>query len=306
MTGSADAPGCPHCGAAYDREHRFCGNCGGRLPSAAGRANPAAHQPNAAVNAPPVSPPPANSAGAPPDAPRPAADRELDRLVGPRYGETPPPRPATVRDDASSTAYYISPNRVILLSLLTTGLYAFYWMYLTWRHYRDHTGASAYPVCHALTMLVPVYQFFRLHAHIRSYRELMDEWGVPSTLNPMLSIGLAVAAVALLWAAARMASDAAVLGEQPSIVGVALSETQRMGYFAANAARVALMAGLMWQAQGNLNRYWQRRIGMQLAPAPLSLVEIALAVVGIINWIGWIIILLNPELLAATPAGAEP
>lgn len=293
MTGSADAPGCPHCGAAYDREHRFCGSCGGRLPSAVGSDNPAGRRPNAAVNAPPVSPLP--------DAPRSAADRELDRLVGPRYGETSPPRPATVRDDASSTAYYISPNRVILLSLLTTGLYAFYWMYLTWRHYRDHTGAPAYPVCHALTMLAPVYQFFRLHAHIRSYRELMDEWGVPSTLNPMLSIGLAVAALALFWAAARLMSDAAMLGEQSSIVGVALSETQRTGYFAANAARVALMAGLMWQAQGNLNRYWQRRIGMQLAPAPLTLVEIALVIVGIINWIGWIIILLNLELPAAAP-----
>lgn len=279
MTGSADAPACPHCGAAYDRAHRFCGSCGGRLPEAAGQS----------------------------------ADRELEQLAGPRYGETPQPgpepepRPAPVRAGASGPAYYISPNRVILLSVLTTGLYAFYWMYLTWRHYRDHTGASAYPVCHALTMLVPVYQFFRLHAHIRAYRELMDEWGVPSTLSPMLAIGLAMAALALLWAAMRLVSDAtAALGEQPAIDGMALSEGQRIGYFAANAARVAIMAGLMWQAQGNLNRYWQRRIGIQLAPAPISLVEIALVIIGIINWIGWAIILLNlsPELLAAGNGGA--
>ena len=302
MTGSDSAPACPHCGAAYDREHRFCGSCGGRLPSATGRDNPAAQRPDVPVSAPPGSLPPAHTAPLP-DASRPSADQELDRLAGPRYGETRQPRPEPVPAGAASSAYYISPNRVILLSLLTTGLYAFYWMYLTWRHYRDHTGASAYPVCHALTIVLPVYQFFRLHAHIRSYRELMDEWGVPSTLNPMLSIGLAVAALALLWAATRLVSDAATLGEQPSIVGVGLSETQRIGYFAANAARAAIMAGLMWQAQGNLNRYWQRRIGMQLAPAPLSLVEIALVILGIINWIGWTIILLNPELLATAPDG---
>ena len=284
------APACPHCGAAYDREHRFCGRCGGRLPVAAAAA--AVADPGIAAPAP-----------SPSDESRQSADRELDRIAGPRYGETPPPRPAPARADAANPAYYISPNRIILLTALSTGLYAFYWMYLTWRQYRDHTGATAYPVCHALTLLAPVYQFFRLHAHIRAYRELMDEWGVPSTLNPLLSLGLAVAAVALLWAAARMVSDAATLEEQPTIIGVALSESQRIGYFAANAARVALMAVLMWQAQGNLNRYWQRRIGMPLAAAPVSLVEIALSILGIINWIGWTVILLNPELLATD--GAE-
>lgn len=289
-TNTDRAPACPHCGATYDREHRFCGRCGGRLPAAA-----------AAVADGGIAPP----APAPSDASRQSADRELDRIAGPRYGETPQPRPAAARAAADNPAYYIAPNRVILLTVLSTGLYAFYWMYLTWRQYRDHTGATAYPVCHALTLLAPVYQFFRLHAHIRAYRELMDEWGVPSTLNPILSIGLAVTAVALLWAAARMVSDAATLEEQPTIIGVALSESQRIGYFAANAARVAMMAVLMWQAQGNLNRYWQRRIGLPLAAAPVSLVEIALSILGIINWIGWTVILLNPELLAATAAAPE-
>ena len=30
--------------------------------------------------------------------------------------------------------------------------YLFYWFYLTWRQYRDHTGDTAYPVWHALTL----------------------------------------------------------------------------------------------------------------------------------------------------------
>ena len=90
------------------------------------------------------------------------------------------------RDDA--LPYYIPPTRVVLLTLLSAGLYIFYWMYVTWRHYREHTGDIAYPIFHALTLLVPVYNFFRLHAHIRVYQELMEARGVPTTLNPVRAV----------------------------------------------------------------------------------------------------------------------
>ena len=285
MTGSDGAPGCPHCGAAYDREHRFCGRCGGRLPSDAAAA--------ADGGIPTVAQPPTPPA----DAPRPSADREMDRIAGPRYGETRQPRPAPA--GAANPAYYIAPNRVILLTVLSTGLYLFYWMYLTWRHYREHSGENAYPICHALTLLAPVYQIFRLHAHFRVYRELMDEWGVPSTLNPALAAALLVAAIALYVVAVRLVAD--LLAPAPEVAATLPTMPERIGFFAASAARVGIVAWLLWQAQGNLNRYWQRRIGMPLAAAPISLVEIALVILGIINWMGWTIILLNPELLATPP-----
>lgn len=298
MTGSDGAPACPHCGAAYDREHRFCGRCGGRLPSASTSAADAAVG-GAGRPAPASTPPPA-------DASRPSADRELDRIAGPRYGETPQSRPAPARAGAANPAYYISPNRVILLTVLSTGLYLFYWMYLTWRHYREHSGENAYPVCHALTLLAPVYQVFRLHAHFRVYRELMDEWGVPSTLNPALAAALLVAVIALYVVAVRLVAD--LLAPAPEAAAEALAALptmqERVGFFAASAGRVGIVAWLLWQGQGNLNRYWQRRIGMPLAAAPVSLVEIALVMLGVINWMGWTIILLNPELLA-TPAPAD-
>ena len=301
MTGSDGAPGCPHCGAAYDREHRFCGRCGGRLPAASASASAA----DAAVGDAGRPAAGQTSRPAPPAAePRPSSDRELDRIAGPRYGETPQPRPAPA--GAANPAYYIAPNRVILLTALSTGLYLFYWMYLTWRHYRDYSGENAYPICHALTLLAPVYQVFRLHAHFRVYRELMDEWGVPSTLNPALAAALLVAAIALYVVAERLVADLLpVLLSLPDAVLPSMQE--RIGFFVVSAARVGIVAWLLWQAQGNLNRYWQRRIGMPLGTAPVSLVEIALVILGIIAWIRWTIILLNPELLAAAAAdgGAE-
>ena len=79
--------------------------------------------------------------------------------------------------------YWISPTRVVVMSVLSWGLYLFYWFYLTWKQYRDHTREEAYPVWHALTLLVPIYGYFRMHAHVRTFDELMHSASISSTLS---------------------------------------------------------------------------------------------------------------------------
>ena len=80
--------------------------------------------------------------------------------------------------------YYLSLNRIFFMTALTFGFYLFYWFYLTWQQYRDYTGREAYPVWHALTLLVPLYSLFRTHAHARTYRALMWEYELPSSIRP--------------------------------------------------------------------------------------------------------------------------
>ena len=53
--------------------------------------------------------------------------------------------------------------RIILLFIVSVGLYWFYWMYRTWKQYGDHTGDicleyrdNHHPVWHGLTQLVPI------------------------------------------------------------------------------------------------------------------------------------------------------
>ena len=77
----------------------------------------------------------------------------------------------------------ISAPRIFALSVISFGLYLFYWVYRTWEQYRQHTGANVYPVWHALAMLVPIYGWFRFYAHCEAYRDLMEERGVMHNLR---------------------------------------------------------------------------------------------------------------------------
>ena len=263
MTTSGDTSICPRCGAGHAPEHRFCGVCGAELHPA-----PAA----------------------------PAAAAEIDRLAGVPYAPerdapaagsapiAPEPAYAAPRDDAFP--YYIPPGRIIALTVLSSGLYIFYWMFATWRQYREHTGAIAFPVMHALSLLVPIYQFFRLHAHMRVYQELMEQRGVPTTLGPA-RIVLIYFGVVLLGMVSFI-----LPAEGP------LTTSQQAAYIAINVGQVTLLSWILWHAQTNINRFWQHRLGIRLGWMPLSFAEIAVVAVGLI--LGWgmlAIILIDPSLL---------
>lgn len=272
MTTSGDTSICSRCGASHAPEHRFCGACGAELHPA-------------------------------PDAP--AAAIDIDRLAGARYTPesgaaapdrapiTPDPAYSGPRDDAFP--YYIPPGRIVALTVLSSGLYIFYWMYVTWRQYREHTGDLAYPIFHALSLLVPIYQFFRLHAHMRVYQELMEQRGVPTTLSPA-RIVLIYFGVVLLGMVSFI-----LPAEEP------LTTSQQAAYVAINVGQVTLLSWILWHAQTNINRFWQHRLGIRLGWMPLSFTELAVVAVGLI--LGWgmlAIILIDPSLLnvgVEVPAG---
>ena len=199
--------------------------------------------------------------------------------------EWPPP---VAQDDA--VPYFIPLNRVILLTFLTTGLYFFYWMYITWRHYRDYTEEQVFPVWHALSMLVPIYQFFRLHAHVRVYQELMAQRRVPSTLNAMRTVGLFAALTVLGLVTFRLTAE------------TPLSPLEELGYVGANIASVAITTWIIWQVQSNINRFWQHRVGVRLTRAPIDLMQIVMSVLGVLSW-GFVIFVLvtDPAAPVAVP-----
>lgn len=177
--------------------------------------------------------------------------------------------------------YHITSSRVLFNSFLSFGLYLFYWFYLTWKQYRDHTGTEAYPVWHALTLLVPIYGLFRIHAHMRSFKELMVTAGLPNTISPGWAVVLVQIPGALGWLSFWASS-----GQR--------TPQAAMLFFILNVISIALIAGLLLQVQGNLNRYWTSLGQVRTTKAEVGVGEVVFGVIGVLAWIGTLLRLVSP------------
>jgi len=163
----------------------------------------------------------------------------------------------------------IDPVRITVLSILSFGLYFYYWFYLTWKHYRDYTGTENYPVWHALTLFVPIYFLFRVHAHVRSFKELMVERGMTSSLSPGVVVALVLLSNLLSIISWRFYYD------DP------LSNTIVLDIIV-----VLLNTGLLFWVQTNLNRFWKGTKYIFATNAHIGVGEVIFVLVGILAWIG--------------------
>ena len=153
-----------------------------------------------------------------------------------------------------SYALRVSIARIIILSIVTSGLYVFYWLYLTWKHLQSETGDVHYPFWHALTFLVPVYGLFRIHRHVAVIQAASQRAGVEALLAP----ALAVTMLALYWLLAMLSANSASFGT----------------FVVLNLIRLALITTVIVRAQATLNNYWSSVKGEALARVPLGSGEV--------------------------------
>ncbi|MBF8267344.1 MAG: hypothetical protein HW388_852 [Dehalococcoidia bacterium] len=159
----------------------------------------------------------------------------------------------------------LSMGRVVLLSVLASGLYFFYWLYLTWKHLQSETREVHHPFWHALTLFVPVYGLFRLHKHVRVIQGLALGVGVETSLAP----GLAVVLVALNM-----------------VLGLGSTRVESLtGLLLLNIISLALTTTVIAWSQDGLNRYWSRARGTALRDASMRAGERVIILVGIALWI---------------------
>ena len=171
--------------------------------------------------------------------------------------------------------YHISPQRVILMTILSYGLYLFYWFYLTWKQYRDHTGEKAYPVWHALTLLVPIYGLFRTHAHMSSFRELMVQANMSCSINAGLAVLVIIAASVLENISLQITGGFKLI-----------DFTQDVAILSAlmDVSAIALIAALLLQVQKNLNAYWSGLPSTRVASARIGWGEPVMGIIGALAW----------------------
>ncbi len=178
---------------------------------------------------------------------------------------------------AQSYGYHLSTPRIFALSVVSFGLYLFYWVYRTWDQYREHTGANVYPVWHALAMLVPVYGWFRFYAHCKAYRDLMEERSVPHDLKmaPILVILIIATAawspVPTQWLNTYWGEDGISV-----LIDLILDVVSLVGMLVATV--------MVCRIQANFNRYWAAVDGELANRARLGRGAMVLAALGVILW----------------------
>ena len=184
-------------------------------------------------------------------------------------------------DSGAPAPLLISPARIVFLTILSLGLYTVYWLYKTWKHYRDHTGSVVYPIWHGLTAFVPLYGSFRAHAHLRTFGELSGAVGLAFTFSP----GIAFAAMLIGWLRLFVAE-----GSPASLLLLVLSITVQLW--------------MMLHAQPRMNAYWDHAYGARLRGVSVGKGEIIVAVIGILGWLG-IVVSMFVDPVATTQNGAN-
>lgn len=182
--------------------------------------------------------------------------------------------------------FRISLTRVVSMTLLSYGLYLFYWFYLTWRQYRDHSRVKVFPAWHAISILVPIYGWFRVKIHMRQFKELMIKAGLPTSINERLAMTLVAISSSLDWHSFRLSLGEANQG------GMVLEMV--LFTLMLDLLKLGMVAWLLFYVQGNLNRYWSCLPNVRLINAKVGFGEVVSVGVGILAWYGTFNALFNP------------
>ena len=155
--------------------------------------------------------------------------------------------------------------RVLILSVLSTGLYLLFWLYFTWKQLQPETKEPHFPFWHALTLFVPVYGLFRLHRHFSLINELAVKAG-SSSLTPGAGVTLVLLSNVLAYAS---------LGIKDIAAGLVLT-----------AISTGLTTTALVFAQDGLNSVWLRRNAAAPQKQGAHWAEVVLPGLGLLGWIG--------------------
>lgn len=179
---------------------------------------------------------------------------------------------------AAKLPNHISARRLLLLTVLSNGIYLYYWFWVTWRQYRNHTGERVFPGWHTLALGVPIYGLFHVHEHMTAYNRLMPGSGTTG-INAMLSVALMLVSMVLSICAAALSISSAfqavlILETGPSAVQSTLMK------FAFDGLNIILAAGLLTYAQRRINACWENLPQVQVSSARLGWGEFVCVIIG--------------------------
>ena len=171
--------------------------------------------------------------------------------------------------------YRISLIRLAIMTVLSFGTYPFYWFYLTWKQYRNHTGELVvYPVWHALALLVPIYNLFRAYRRTQALNEMMLYLRAPTSIRPRQIVFVVfLFTMFVVWK---------FVESWPGILEITFQE--RTADVTISVLWLAVTIILLAGPQRNLNRYWTSLPNASAKGARIGVGEVVLALAGSVVW----------------------
>ena len=189
---------------------------------------------------------------------------------------------------ADASAHFVPLSRIFALTMLTHGLYMYYWFYLTWTQYKAHTGKppAFVPWDGDIPILVPMYVMLQFYAHIRRFKELMLRAGTPTSISPAWSLVLAISYFVAVLVGSYFNGSLRSLMNPGTHYDV-------VRWQVAIAAVLDVMSvfsplWLMLHVQGDLNRYWEKMSAGPMTTYNINAVEVILCFLGTLNWVGFL------------------
>ncbi|MEE1925532.1 hypothetical protein V0R50_26960 [Pseudomonas sp. 148P] len=117
--------------------------------------------------------------------------------------------------------YVVSVNKLIYMTILTTGLYGFYWFYRNWATYRDATGEHMIPLLRSIIPVIFLYPLLRRIDQGMKGSGSQYEWSPKSLAMAMWLILLASFGASMLMPVPMELKDIALTNLQSMILAIA-------------------------------------------------------------------------------------
>lgn len=186
------------------------------------------------------------------------------------------PSPATFDTERGPGAEPgLPPAHLAILSVVSLGLYEFYWIWRGWTALRDETGADINPRWRTAAFLVPFANVLVLYFLMRDTKELAESRGVAADYSP--------GALTAVFFTLRLIGNAALIG------GAAF------GWAAGFATVLPLLpVQYVW------NAYWTKVLPSNAVRTAINPTELAVAAIA------GLLVMLLAGFFAATDNGMSP
>ena len=172
----------------------------------------------------------------------------------------------------------LEPGYVVILSLLTYGMYHIYWFYKNWTELKEALGRPIRPAMRSIGLFIPILNIFLIAQQFKNIRDVAREQGATSFYSHVWT-SIAYIILSTAYTVFTVLITVSLIDEGAST----LTPDLLVGIMFIDLAFFSLLGILLVAPQRILNEYWSKVQGLPMRQH-LTAGEIAWLVFGGLFW----------------------